>query len=241
MWQLDRSVVGKKFCSLTVLDDYELIPKKKGTKTKWRVRCDCGNEFYIYRESLFIRKVMFCDSCRPTPKRNTHLYHIYHGMKQRCYNNKNPRFGHYGGKGVRICDEWLASYDEFMRWSLAHGYKEGCGLSIDRINSDGDYCPENCQWITVSENSAKSNHGRQQVSSKLEYIYAISPDGNRIDITNISRFSRDYNLNRSTVSAAIHGRIGNIVDGWELHSPITRQESVTTIENACCSEMTARK
>lgn len=219
MWKLDKSIVGKKFCSLTVLDEYELIPQKNGSKTKWKVRCDCGNEFYIYRESLFLRKVMFCDDCRPTPRRNTRLYHIYYGMKQRCYNTNNPRFEHYGGKGVKICNEWLNSYDNFMQWSLTHGYKEDCGLSIDRIDSDGDYCPENCQWITVCENSARSNYGKQQVFSKLEYIYAISPDGKRVDITNISKFSRENNLNRSTVSAAIHGRVDNIVNGWEIHSP----------------------
>lgn len=224
MWKLDKSIVGKKFASLTVLAEYELIPqtKHRGTITKWKVRCDCGNEFYIHREALFKRKVMFCENCRPTAKRNTHLYHIYHGIKQRCFNSKSPGYEYYGGKGITMCDEWLNSYDTFRDWSIANGYKENNGLSIDRIDNDGNYCPENCQWITIGENSAKSNIGKQQVFSKLEYIYAISPDGERVDITNISRFSRDHNMNVSNVSAAIHGRIKNIYRGWEFHSPLTQ-------------------
>lgn len=224
MWELDRSIIGKKYKSLTVLDEYELIPQvqRRGTKTKWKVRCDCGNEFFIFREALFKRKINFCDNCRPVAKRDTRLYHIYHGIKQRCFNSKCPGYEHYGGRGITICEEWLNSYETFRDWSLEHGYKERCGLSIDRIDNDGDYCPENCQWITIGENSAKSNIGKQQVFTKLDYIYAISPDGERIDITNISKFSRDHGLNNSGVNAAIRGRINNTYHGWEFHSPLTQ-------------------
>ena len=236
MWKLDKSIIGKKYGSLTVLDDYELLPVpegRKGTKTRWKVRCDCGNEFYIDRHALLKRKVMYCKKCRPSGVRNTRLYHIYYGIRQRCFNSKDPRFEHYGGRGITVCDEWLNSYDTFRKWSLAHGYKERSGLSIDRIDNDGNYCPENCQWITIGENSAKSNLGKQQNFSKLKYIYAISPDGERVDITNISRFAREHGIIPSTMHAAVHGRVSNILNGWEIHSPESRQESVTTIESAC--------
>lgn len=236
MWKLDKSIVGKKFCSLTVLDEYELIPVpegRRGTSTRWKVRCDCGNEFFIARSALFKRKVMYCKKCRPSGIRNTRLYHIYYGIRQRCYNSNAPGFEHYGGRGIVMCDEWLESYDAFKMWSLGHGYKERSGLSIDRIDNDGNYCPENCQWITIGENSAKSNYGKQQVFSKLEYIYAISPEGERVDITNISRFAREHGIIVSTMHAAVHGRVSNIINGWEIHSPESRQESVTTIESTC--------
>lgn len=224
MWKLDKSIVGQKFCSLTVLDEYIQTPNTgyRGSKTQWKVRCDCGNEFFVHRVSLFRRKVMFCDKCRPTAKRNTRLYHIYHGIKQRCFNEKCPGYEHYGGRGITICDEWLNSYENFRLWSIEHGYVERAGLSIDRIDNDGDYCPGNCQWITVGENSAKSNIGKQQVFSKLEYVYAISPDGERIDIKNIAKFARDNGLNKSSVYAAIHGRIDSTYHGWEFHSPKSR-------------------
>ena len=209
MWQLDKSIIGKKFCSLTVLDDYILISKNgcRGTKTKWLVRCDCGNEFYIYRESLLKRKVQYCPNCKPIARRNTRLYHIYYGIKQRCFNPNNSRYKEYGGRGITMCNEWLNSYENFKTWSFEHGYMENCGLSIDRIDNDGDYNPDNCQWITISENASKGNMGKQKNSSKLEFIYAISPSGERVDIKNISKFSREHNLNNSGVSASIHGYI----------------------------------
>lgn len=223
MWKLDRSIVGEKFRTLTVLDDYILIPQKNGARTKWKVRCDCGNEFYINRGALLRRKIMFCSECRPVAKRNTRLYHIYHGVKQRCFNKNAPGYEHYGGRGITMCEEWLDSYDIFRSWSLSHGYKERCGLSIDRIDNDGNYCPENCQWITIGENTAKSNIGKQQNYSKLDYIYAIAPDGHREDITNIAKFSRENNLNKSGVNAAIRGRAPNLYNGWKFYSPISRQ------------------
>lgn len=121
-----------------------------------------------------------------------------------------------------MCEEWLNDRDAFLSWSIQHGYIEGVGLSIDRIDSDGDYCPENCQWIPIGENTAKSNYGRQQVFTKLTDVYAVSPDGIRFDITNISKFSRDTGLNLSSVSAALHGRIDPHYHGWFLHSNKSR-------------------
>lgn len=224
MWELDKDIIGKRFCSLVVLDEYERVPysNRKGCKTKWKVRCDCGNEFFVYRDALYRRKNMFCNKCRPVARRNTRLYHIYHGMKQRCFNPNTPRYEHYGGRGITICNEWLNSYDSFREWSIEHGYRECAGLSIDRIDNDGDYSPDNCQWITIGENSAKSNIGKQQVFSKLDYIYAISPSGERVDITNIAKFARDNNLDRSSVYAAIHGRISSSYCGWKFYSPESR-------------------
>ena len=122
-----------------------------------------------------------------------------------------------------MCDEWLlGGYDVFKEWSVKHGYVPDIGLSIDRIDSDGDYSPENCQWIPIGENTARSNYGRQQVFTKLQDVYAISPDGHRVDITNIAKFSRDNGLNYSGVCAALHGRLGKVYNGWTFHSDKTR-------------------
>ena len=79
------------------------------------------------------------------------LSKIFHNMKSRCYNHKINGYAYYGGKGVVICDEWLNNVFDFIKWALDNGYQ--LGLSIDRIDPNKNYFPENCRWVTKSENS----------------------------------------------------------------------------------------
>lgn len=79
------------------------------------------------------------------------LYKKYYHIKSRCYNKNDKRYSRYGGRGIKMCEEWLKSYEAFEKWSLANGYEDG--LTIHRINNDGDYSPDNCAFITLSENS----------------------------------------------------------------------------------------
>lgn len=84
----------------------------------------------------------------------TKMYKTFHGMKQRCYNPNNPEYKHYGARGISICDEWLNDVSKFCKWALENGWDESKSRneqSIDRINVDGNYCPENCRIIPMSE------------------------------------------------------------------------------------------
>lgn len=81
--------------------------------------------------------------------RERRLAAIYQGMKQRCYNTNRPNYKYYGGRGIVICDEWLSSSQAFFDWAMANGYQEN--LTIDRINNDGNYEPQNCRWVSAKE------------------------------------------------------------------------------------------
>lgn len=220
-----KDLVGTKCGCYTVLDDYKLVPQKDGQcRSEWLCECECGARRYVPRETLLRKKSKWCPECRPLGIRNERLYHIYYGILQRCYNPKSPGFEYYGGKGVKMCDEWLnGGYPAFKKWSEEHGYIPNVGLTIDRIDSDGDYAPDNCQWISLSENSAKANRGRVKNHSKLKDMYAISPTGERFEITNISQFCREHNLNKSGVHACLHGRLGPEYYGWTIHSNESRE------------------
>lgn len=80
------------------------------------------------------------------------LKNIYYGMKQRCCNPNRPNYRYYGGRGITICDEWLNSFQAFSTWSMDNGYQEG--LSIDRIDYNGNYEPSNCRWVSMKEQAA---------------------------------------------------------------------------------------
>lgn len=86
------------------------------------------------------------------------IYLIWHDMKKRCYQPQNKRYARYGGRGIRICDEWLNNFQAFFDWSMANGYSPE--LSIDRIEKDINYEPSNCRWATIIEqaNNRSNNH-----------------------------------------------------------------------------------
>lgn len=86
------------------------------------------------------------------------IYAIYHNMKYRCTTPTAPAYKHYGGRGIKVCDGWLdkeSGFQNFMSWAVKNGYSDD--LTIDRIDIDGDYTPENCRWISKSLNTGLSN------------------------------------------------------------------------------------
>lgn len=93
-----------------------------------------------------------------TGESGTRLYKIWDAMKRRCYNSKHIYFKNYGGRGIKICDEWLNDFYAFKKWSLSNGYE--ATLTIDRINNNGNYEPSNCRWVTNKENCNNTRTNR---------------------------------------------------------------------------------
>lgn len=114
----------------------------------------------------------------------TRLLKTFAHMKARCYDTNDKRYEDWGGRGIKICDKWLKDREEFVNWSLNNGYE--IGLTIDRIDNDGNYCPENCRWVSISEN----NQNRR--SSKYFTINGITK--------NLQQWCDEYDISRSMVN-----------------------------------------
>ena len=135
-------------------------------KNRWICRCDCGNSKSVSVGSLRSGRVKSCGclqrerTSRASRKHGTgyeaRLYRIWHGIKKRCLNSNACNYNDYGGRGISVCDEWKESYIAFRKWALSNGYNDS--LTIDRINNDGDYCPDNCRWADRKTQSRNSRH-----------------------------------------------------------------------------------
>lgn len=147
---------GQKFNKLTVIRFHH---RDVYSNPYYECQCECGNIHIVRGQHLRAGKITSCGHCgkeMPPFKEFKFgdgtaqiLKRRLSYVKARCYNEKDKDYKDYGGRGIKVCKEWLEDAQKFVDWSITHGFKEE--LTLDRINTNGDYCPENCRWITNKE------------------------------------------------------------------------------------------
>ena len=197
--------VGQRYGRLTVIGDggYYVYPNGKRRK-KWLCQCDCGNKVSVEGTNLKCGNSQSCgckntDTIRERSKthggRNERLYSIWTNMKQRCMSEKNKSYSDYGARGVTICDEWIESYSLFRDWAISNGYDERLPFyecSLDRIDVDGPYSPDNCRWANAKEQAR--NRRNTITFSYGDETLSLSEWAERTGIKYHTLFARIYKL-----------------------------------------------
>lgn len=140
-------IKGQKFGKLTIIEETEQNNKKR----RFKVICECGNIKTVQLSNLLNGSTISC-GCTRGKKHNmskSRIYHIWQGMRYRCYTKTCSTYKNYGAKGIIVCDEWKYNFQPFYNWALNNGYRDD--LTIDRIDPKGNYEPNNCRWATYAE------------------------------------------------------------------------------------------
>lgn len=176
-------ITGKKFGRLVVL---KRAPNSRTKMTRWECLCDCGNKTIVHGAHLKRGAIKSCGCYTRELSRamftthgetNTRLHRIWKTMRERCRYKGHIHYHTYGGRGIKVCKEWDASFVAFRDWALQNGYADN--LSIDRIDNNGNYTPENCRWATPKQQARNTTRTRRyngRTLSEWSEIVGISRD-----------------------------------------------------------------
>ena len=194
-----HDITGQVFYNWTVVS-----PKKFDTppRTRWLCKCKCGNISYVDYHSLTkgLSKSCGCLGVINKKKFKYPTNKTLTAIKSRCYNKNNKRYTRYGERGIFVCDEWNCGslgFKNFYKWSLSNGWKEG--LTIERIDINKGYSPENCKWITLAEQALNTSRN-----------HFITYKGETLTI---SQWAKKLNIKEKTLS-------GRFCNGWSIEKAI---------------------
>jgi len=170
------NLTGEKFNRLTVIEEYG---RDKNKKVVWLCKCDCGNTLHVITEKLRSGNTKSCGCIRSEKliakntihgKRHLREYTVWINMKKRCYSEKCKQYKDYGGRGIIVCQEWINDFDKFISdMGLSPTRKH----SIDRIDNDGNYTSENCQWSTRFQQHRNTSRSKFWFIDGQKYESAI--------------------------------------------------------------------
>lgn len=204
-----ESLIGQKNNMLTVIG-YER-PEGKG-RVKLKCKCECGNTVFLLPYQFKSGSVKSC-GCILNHDKITHglskhsLYSVWASMIKRCYDKESDNYGRYGGRGIFVCEEWRHSPKKFYEWSDSVGGRPE-GTTLDRVDNDGPYSPENCRWATSTQQS------RNKRSNRL-----ITCNG---ETKCLSDWCLEYGLNTETLR-------GRLEKGWTIEAAL--KTPVGSVEN----------
>lgn len=191
-----KNLAGQRFGHLLAIKP---VDKTKHGNLIWECQCDCGNFKNYPSGKLVSGRASNCGCMTSELKRKNAEKHgilsygkprtfiIWCDMKARCYNPKAISYKSYGARGIKVCDEWL-SFENFHNWAIKNGYEDK--LEIDRINNDGDYCPENCRWVTKQFNRSHQRRCRNIT------VYGVT--------LNMSQWSKELGKSKNALYKNLH-------------------------------------
>lgn len=163
---------GERFGSLVTL---KRVENNKNNDVQWLCQCDCGKTLIVTTQSLRNGRTKSCGCYKQKCVENmktcdgesdTKLHRVWCNIKTRCTNPNYDKYKYYGGKGVKMCDEWQHSFLAFKKWCYENGWDES--LEIDRIDNNGDYSPDNCRCITHKANCRNRSTSRKYEIDGIE-------------------------------------------------------------------------
>lgn len=173
----------------------KFVGRTRSGQGLWECRCECGNEFVV--DELYLNQKRFhsCSKCgykKPWENKekvaSLRLYRTWSGIKQRCLNPNSHSYSNYGGRGIKICEEWL-DFNNFRKWAEENGYNPDAPAqecTLDRIDSNGNYCPENCRFASRKE----------QDNNKRNCIWITNENG---ETHNLSQWAEILGIKRGTL------------------------------------------